>query len=45
MKLKIDGEYKDVDFWSFFKVNFLVELFLTGCIYAILFIIGVIVTW
>ena len=44
MKLLIDNKYKDVDFWSFMKCQFLVSLALTGMIYAGLFLLGLAVT-
>ena len=33
MKLYIDGEYRDVSFWSLFKCIFLVELVIGGIIW------------
>jgi len=46
MKLKIDGQYKEVDFWSFLKCNFLTylvgSLIFWGSAIVILFLIGVI---
>ena len=38
MKLKLSNEYKDVNFWSFMKCTFLVQLALMGLCYAAMFI-------
>ena len=39
MKLKINGEYQDVGFWSFMKCNILTDLVLTGLIYLSILIL------
>jgi hypothetical protein len=44
MKIKIDGEYKEISFWSFLKAWVLSWLFMVGLFLLILFIIGVIVS-
>jgi len=47
MKLKIDGEYKEVGFWSFMKCNvltmFVFSLIFYGSLTFIFFLIGVFV--
>lgn len=35
MKIKINKEYQDVDFWSFMKCTFLTQLVLSIFLYAI----------
>jgi len=42
MDLKIDGKYKEVNFWSFMKCNILVQLALTGMIWGGALILGLI---
>ena len=39
MKLKINGEYAEVEFWSFMKCNFISNITLTAIIYGGLTII------
>lgn len=41
MKLLINGEYQDVGFWSFMKCGFITSLALTGIIYGVIFILGI----
>jgi len=47
MKLKINEEYVEVDFWSFLKCNLLTSLAITGLVWIgltiILSIIGVMI--
>jgi hypothetical protein len=35
MKLLINGEYKEIGFWSFVKCIFLAELWLTGIVWIL----------
>jgi hypothetical protein len=44
MKLKINGKYEKVAFWSFFKGFFLSYLMLLAFVLLGMFILGVIVT-
>jgi len=41
MKLKIDGEYKNVGFWSFMKCSLLVQLAMIGLFYGGLVALGI----
>jgi len=43
MKLKIDGEYADVDFWSFTKCYILSNLAVLGIVYGVMFLLGLII--
>ncbi len=44
MKLLIEGDYKDCDFWSFLKCTFLAQLVITLLIYGgIALFLGIIV--
>ena len=43
MKLKINNEYIDVEFWSFLKCNFLTSLMITFLAYAITTIIVMVI--
>ena len=42
MKLYLNGKYQEVGFWSFMKCSFLVQIALTGIIYAAAFLIALV---
>lgn len=41
MELKVNGEYQDVDFWSFMKCHVIAQISILGVYLLILFLIGV----
>ena len=45
MKLLLNNKYEEVGFWSFMKCTLLVQLALTGLIYAGFFILGMILVF
>jgi hypothetical protein len=42
MKLKINNKLQEVGFWSFLKCNLLVSLALTGMVYGVLIVLGIV---
>ena len=40
MKLKINGEYVKVGFWSLMKCLIIVDIIFTAMIYAVAFVVG-----